>query len=65
MAVATVCKITPRLNIQVEMMIAILRPRLSASKGEESAPTSVPMLKMLTIRLSCAGETSRSPSVLT
>jgi hypothetical protein len=64
MEVAAVCKTTPTLKTQVEMMRPILRPRLSASRGEARAPKKVPADRMETMADSCEGETSGLPSVL-
>lgn len=60
-AVEIVCRTTPRLNTQVEIIKAGRRPKKSASKGEARAPKKVPADRIDTMADSCEVVMSRSP----
>lgn len=61
MAVEIVCRTTPRLKTQVEIMRAGRRPKKSASRGEARAPKKVPADRMETMDDSWEVVMSRSP----
>ena len=62
MLVATVCRMTPRLNTHVETMRPIRLPIESDKNGEARAPKNVPADRIETMADSCEGVTFGFPS---
>lgn len=63
MAVAAVCRMTPRLKTQVEIIKASRRPTLSAMRGDARAPKKVPADRIDTMADCCEPETVSLPVI--